>query len=169
MLRCSQLAPPGVKKSDWPALNGTSERSSSQLLSFIASTSPFFPLCPCCICEINPANWWKHSAWRVRIHGRFTLAEIQIVTFLLFVRVQGCGSIMTSGRRTALLSTPTQSSSWRKLWPPKKITRRYLAPPHPPAFSPSIFATPSSLYPPLLPLRFFFLSLTHFQRIHSDK
>ncbi|KAF7230983.1 mitochondrial peptide methionine sulfoxide reductase isoform X3 [Nothobranchius furzeri] len=39
-------------------------------------------------------------------------------------RLKGCVRGTMSGRRTALLSTPTHSSSSRKLWPPKISTRR---------------------------------------------
>lgn len=47
-------------------------------------------------------------------------------SLLVSLCVQGCGSRTTSARGTAPLSTPTQSSSWTKLWPPKNNTRRYL-------------------------------------------
>lgn len=45
--------------------------------------------------------------------------------FCVSVFVQGCVRGTILGRHTALPSTPTQSSSLRKLWPPKSNTRRY--------------------------------------------
>lgn len=45
--------------------------------------------------------------------------------FCMSVFVQGCVRGTILGRHTALPSTPTQSSSLRKLWPPKSNTRRY--------------------------------------------
>ena len=78
-----------------------------------------FQMMWCCFCQ-RLKTMAPHVSWNLHSHICVCLCACVCVR----ARVQGCDRGMMLGQRTALLSTPTQSSISMKLWPPKMNTRR---------------------------------------------
>jgi len=74
-----------------------------------------------CFSDVASENGGARRQLKVGWHPKV----LKFLFVCVCVCVQGCDRGTMSGRCTAPPSTPTQSSSWRKFWPPKINTRRY--------------------------------------------